>query len=203
MYTAQYQQQPTPAGGTIFKREWFQFYDVLPEAEQYLQSWDLSFKGEASSDYVVGLMAARVGANIYLMDRVKDQWAFTETCKQIVDLKRRYPDTRVILVEETANGPAVMNTLQQRIPGIIGVQPQGGKQARAQAASPTVEAGNVWLPNPYRHGRLVPDRAWVLDFLDQCCAFPRGAHDDDVDAFTQLVIRCVADANETFVELVW
>jgi hypothetical protein len=114
VYSAQYQQQPTPAGGLIFKREWFQFYDTLPPATHFLQSWDLSFKGEASSDFVVGLMAARVGANIYLLDRVRGQWAFPETCKQIDVFTRRYPDTGAILVEDTANGPAVMAVVSAR-----------------------------------------------------------------------------------------
>jgi predicted phage terminase large subunit-like protein len=198
MYTAQYQQQPTPAEGAIFKRDWFKFYDpqTMPAANAYLQSWDLSFKGEASSDFVVGLMAARVGANIYLMDRRKGQWSFTETCKQIIELKRQYPDTSSILVEDAANAAAVVDTLSQMIPGIVPVKPQGSKQVRAQAASPTVEASNIWLPDPYVRSQLLTERAWVLDFIDQCCAFPRGAHDDDVDAFTQLVVRCRAETEE-------
>ena len=29
-YAGQYQQRPAPAGGTIFEREWFQYYDQLP-----------------------------------------------------------------------------------------------------------------------------------------------------------------------------
>jgi predicted phage terminase large subunit-like protein len=130
------------------------------------------------------------------MDRRKGQWSFTETCKEIERLRRQYPDTRKVLVEDAANGPAVISAMERTIPGLIAVKPQGGKQARAQAASPAVEAGNIWLPNPYVQGRLLPEREWVLDFIDQCCAFPRGAHDDDVDAFTQLVARCQADAEE-------
>jgi hypothetical protein len=35
----------------------------------------------------------------------------------------------------------------------------------------------------------VPGREWVLDFIEQLAMFPNGAHDDDVDAFTQLVAR--------------
>ena len=35
------------------------------------------------------------------------------------------------------------------------------------------------------------ERAWVDDFLHQLCVFPTGAHDDDVDAFSQLIARCV------------
>jgi len=52
-----------------------------------------------------------------------------------------------------------------------------------------VEAGNVYLPNPRPHGTRIPDRDWVEDFLHQLTVFPHGAHDDDVDAFTQLLVR--------------
>ena len=90
---------------------------------------------------------------------------------------------------KTANGPAIIDVLHQRVSGLIAVQPEDGKLARAQAAQPCVEAGNVYLPNPRPYGRLIPERAWVDDFLYQLTVFPNGAHDDDVDAFTQLVVR--------------
>jgi predicted phage terminase large subunit-like protein len=190
-YAGQYQQRPAPAGGLLFHPEWFQFYDELPRVDTWLQSWDMTFKDSPSSDYVVGLQAARQGADIYLIDRRKGQWAFNETCRQVLELRRRYPETTATLIEDAANGPAIINVLGRQVSGIIGVTPEGGKYARAQAASPIVEAGNVWLPNPRPHGRLVPDRAWVDEFIHECCMFPTGAHDDDVDAFTQLVARCL------------
>ena len=179
-----------PAGGLLFLLKWFKFYDELPPVDTWLQSWDMTFKGSPSSDYVVGLQAARRGADLYLIDRRKGQWAFTDTCRQVLELCCQYPQTEAILIEDAANGPAIINALSRQVPGIIGVTPDGGKYARAQAASPTVEAGNVWLPNPRPQGRLLPERAWVDDFLHQCGVFPLGAHDDDVDALTQLVIRC-------------
>lgn len=190
-YAGQYQQAPAPAGGLLFHRHWFKFYDELPRVESWLQSWDMTFKDSPSSDYVVGLQAARQGADIYLIDRRKGQWAFNETCRHVLELHQLYPQTTTILIEDAANGPAIINVLGRQVPGIIGVTPAGGKCARAQAASPVVEAGNVWLPNPRPHGRLVPERAWVDDFIHECCVFPRGAHDDDVDAFSQLVARCI------------
>ena len=177
--------------GAAAYRDWFRFYDELPPVSTWLQSWDMTFKDSPSSDFVVGLQAARHGADIYLIDRKKGQWAFNETCRQVLDLYQRYPETGAILIEDAANGPAIINVLGRQVPGIIGVTPDGGKYARAQAASPTVEAGNVWLPNPRPHGRLLPERAWVADFLHACCMFPTGAHDDDVDAFTQLLTRCL------------
>jgi predicted phage terminase large subunit-like protein len=104
-------------------------------------------------------------------------------------LTQRYPDTGTILIEDAANGPAIIDALVHRIPGIIAVSPQGGKLARAHAAQPRVEAGSVYLPNPRPYGTLLPERAWVEDFLYQLTVFPHGAHDDDVDAFTQLLVR--------------
>jgi predicted phage terminase large subunit-like protein len=93
------------------------------------------------------------------------------------------------LIEDAANGTAIIDALTHRLPGIVAVHPEGGKLARAQAAQPRVEAGNVYLPHPRPHGTLLPERAWVEDFLYQLTVFPRGAHDDDVDAFTQLLVR--------------
>ena len=93
-----------------------------------------------------------------------------------------------MLVEEAANGAAVIDTLRREIPGLMGVRPEGGKFARASAAQPRVEAGQVYLPAPtWPNGRARPDRAWVDEFVTQLAAFPGAAHDDDVDAFTQLV----------------
>ena len=85
----------------------------------------------------------------------------------------------------------MIDTLRHEIPGIIAVQPQGDKVQRATACAPRVEAGNVYLPRPTGPtGRRLPARAWVDDFIEQVAAFPMGAHDDDdVDAFTQLLLR--------------
>jgi predicted phage terminase large subunit-like protein len=189
VFAGQYQQRPAPAGGLIFERDWFRYYHDLPSGLEIAQSWDMAFKDGKENDYVVGLVAGRTGSDIYLIDRVKGQWAFSESCRQVEALTRRYPDTRTVLIEDAANGPAIIDALTHRIAGIIAVSPEGGKLARAQAAQPRVEAGNVYLPHPRPHGALIAERAWVEDFVYQLAVFPHGAHDDDVDAFTQLLVR--------------
>jgi len=50
--------------------------------------------------------------------------------------------------------------------------------SRANTCAPFWEAGNVYLPE---------GAEWVDDFLNHLYGFPKMAHDDDVDAFTQLV----------------
>jgi predicted phage terminase large subunit-like protein len=68
------------------------------------------------------------------------------------------------------------------VPGLIPVEPDGSKEARASAVSPFVEAGAVHLPAP----ELAP---WVVGFVEEHAAFPNSAHDDQVDATSQALNR--------------
>jgi hypothetical protein len=83
--------------------------------------------------------------------------------------------------------------LHKKIEGLTAVSPEGGKWARAAAAQPAIEAGQVFLPQiRLANGEYHADRRWVDDFVATCAAFPRAAHDDDVDALTQLLAWCHA-----------
>lgn len=175
-----YQQRPAPSEGGILKRSWFQFYDVLPQSGTQIQSWDCTFKEGDKNDFVAGHVWQRSGANFYLVDRVHDRMGISDTMRALRTLTAKHPRARGKLVEDKANGPAVIELLRKEIPGLIPIDPQGGKVVRAQAISPYVEAGNVFLPRP--------DKApWIHDFLEECAAFPNAAHDDDVDAMTQAI----------------
>jgi predicted phage terminase large subunit-like protein len=189
-YEGQYQQRPSPSAGSLFERQWWRFYDELPPCTHYAQSWDLAFKDGPSNDFVVGLVAARQDASIYVMDRIKARMGFRETCAAIQSMTRRYPQAGAVYVEDAANGAAVLDFLKTSVPGLIGVQPEGGKYSRASACQPRVEAGQVYLPRPRTpSGTLIPGREWVEDFIEQMAQFPHGAHDDDVDAFSQLLVK--------------
>jgi predicted phage terminase large subunit-like protein len=83
------------------------------------------------------------------------------------------PGTTLKLVEDKANGPAVIQSLRHEIAGFVEVNPGGGKISRAAAASPQLESGNWYLPHPV----LAP---WIEQFIGECGAFPAGAHDDQV-----------------------
>jgi len=178
---ALYQQHPSPAEGGLFKREhWKYWRELPPKLTDWMQSWDCAFKATSSSDYVVGQVWARDGANRYLIDQVRRRMTFTETLQAIRDMTKLYPQTHHKLVEDKANGSAVIDTLRREIPGIVAVEPRGGKEVRAQAVTAQIEAGNVFLPQ---------NAPWLGDFIEECAAFPNGAHDDQVDAMTQYLAR--------------
>lgn len=203
--SAQLQQRPTTATGTILDARAWRFWRPrgvslplveikigdgtihrvdaveLPDVGIDSQSWDCAFKDNADSSYVVGQAWRKVDANIYLLDQERDQMNLPATIDAIRRLSARYPSATAKLVEDKANGPAVVQTLRSEIPGLLEVSPQGDKISRAHAASPFVESGNVYLPHP----GIAP---WVYDFIDECRNFPAAVYNDQVDAFTQYVI---------------
>lgn len=191
-FAAQYQQNPIPRTGGVFQRDWWRDYDHAPTEGRVIISCDLSFKDGETNDYCVMLVARQSGSRIYLLHRVKARMGFIEAYKALESLVHRFTAT-VVLVEEAANGQAVIETLKQHLTStaVIGVTPRGGKHARAWAAQPWVEGGQVFLPRVRTtDGECWPDRRWVEDFVDQTTLFPRGKYDDDVDACTQLIAWC-------------
>jgi predicted phage terminase large subunit-like protein len=179
-YAGQYQQRPSPAEGGILKRGWWKRYDVMPaKFDQQLQSWDMTFKDSKGSDFVVGQVWGRIGSNKYLLDQVRARMSFSQSIHAVRTLSEKWPEATAKLVEDKANGPAIIDTLKGHITGIIAITPQGSKEARAAAASPEVEAGNYHVPN-----NKMGD-----EFIEECASFPNGSHDDQVDTWSQAAAR--------------
>jgi predicted phage terminase large subunit-like protein len=104
------------------------------------------------------------------------------TMQAMKRLSAKWPKAMTKLVEDKANGPAVIAMLRHELSGLIAVNPEGGKEARAHAVSPQIEAGNVYLPES-------ASAPWVDQFIDECAVFPYGIYDDQVDAMTQALNR--------------
>lgn len=172
-----YQQRPSAEEGDIVKREWFRYYSVAPsEWDQIIMSWDMTFKNSSSSDWVVGQVWGRQGARKYLLDQVRDRMGFVETRRAVKRLRDKWPKATAILIEDKANGPAIIDTLREAISGIIAINPKDSKVARLEAISPQIEAGDVFLPET---------APWIHDFIEEFLMFPNGVNDDQVDTATQ------------------
>lgn len=181
-WLALYQQRPTSPGGSIWKREWFRRWESLPPTwDDMIQSWDLTFGGEGeSASYVVGQVWGKSGADLYLLDQVRGRWDFPGQLAQIRKLTARWPEATAVVVEDKANGRAVIDVLSREIQGVVPFSPHGSKEVRASSVSPMIEAGNVWVPT---HAQ------WADAYLDECSVFPSGQHDDQVDATSQALAK--------------
>lgn len=150
---------------------------ALPAGGRVVISLDAAFKDLSTSDAVCFLIVRAVGAERYVLERRHGRMSFTTTVNTLRELAARYPGA-TFLVEDAANGTAVIDQCRRVVPNLVAVQPKESKEARAAACSPAVEAGQVFLPE---------GAGWLGDFVEECAAFPRGKHDDQVDALTQLL----------------
>ena len=183
-YSAQRQQEPVPRGGGIFKDHWFRYYDVVPDRLDLVTiSADCAFKDLESSDNVALQVWGQKGANHYLLKQYHGKMGFLKTINNIIELVKQYPTFHEILIEEAANGIAIIEALNKKLRSVIGIRADKSKVARATACEPEVEAGQIFLPNPEHN-------PWIKNlFLPEVTSFPKAINDDQVDAMTQYLNR--------------
>lgn len=209
----QLQQRPAPAGGGIVKAHWFRYWvdaehkhlidqpprvkdahgtwidaivRVIPragDADQHLQSWDMAFKGTEGSSRVAGQVWMQHGADAYLLDNRAEHLTFTETLAAVERMSDDHPRAYRKLVEDKANGPAVIDTLRSKLGGFDPVEPYGSKVARMHAVTPMIAGGNVYLPHPG-----MPGYHWVQGLRERLTTFPAGASSDEADATSQALL---------------
>lgn len=187
IFAGQYQQRPAPAEGNFIKRKEVRYYGGIDpttgQADEQLPlyfdrkviSVDAAFKDVATADYVAILVIGVKGRKRYVLDVINAHLDAAATEAAIRRLREHHKPCAVI-VEDKANGPAVIQRLKVSVPGVIEINPQGGKTARMFAASPEWQAGDWYV------GR---NAAWTGPFIDQITNFPAAAHDDMVDSMTQ------------------
>ena len=155
---------------------------VPAEFNTMIQSWDMAFKGLATSDYVVGQVWGARHADRFLLDQCRDRLDMPSTKEAVKRMSQRWPKAGAKLIEDKANGPAVIQELRRDVSGLIEVNPEGGKIARAHAVAAQAESGNIYLPHP----AIAP---WIEALIEEMASFPNGRNDDQVDAMTQALNR--------------
>ena len=217
-WSALFQQKPAPAKGAIFDISWWRYWTTDParatadgkvryidpaelRTGRVIDSWDATFKGTDGSDYVVGQRWAAVGANRFLLWQSRARRSFTQT---VAEMEAALPGgsgatpyadlVRERLVEDKANGPAIIDLLRDKISGLLPVNPRGSKEARARAVTPAIESGNVYLPDPG-----MPGYEWVSGLITEARSFPSGSNDDQVDSMTQALDHLYAGGSATIV----
>jgi predicted phage terminase large subunit-like protein len=211
VFAALYQGRPSPDAGNVWQRQWWRRYGtplwsqhpdrpdayLVHEYDELLISVDAAFKDTKSSDYVVIQVWCRRGANVYLLDQVRKRLSFTDTLTAFLAMVARWPQAARKLIEDKANGTAVIDSLKAKIPGLIPVTPHESKYARASAVSPFIEAGNVFLPAA--EIALFDAEA----FIDEAAGFPNAAHDDQVDGASQALAELLLDGNGAQAWIAW
>ena len=185
VWASLYQQSPIIEGGNIVKEDWFKYYTDLPfdktkwRDSHTVTSWDLSFKKTGKS-YVVGIVLAKHKQSFYVLDIYRRKADIVETQRAIKKMSEDHPYCRSVLIEDKANGPAIVALLKHEVPNIIAVPVSAAKDERLHSIAPTIEAGNLYLPLNHPLSKTV---------VEEMCSFPNAENDDIVDAMSQGINR--------------
>lgn len=166
----------------MIKRHWIVRYKKLPpmsERLMILQSWDTANKGGPQNDWSVcttWVLASKM--RWFLVDVWRGRVDYP-ALKATVEAQAKKWGARRVLIEDAGAGTMLVQELRARVPGIIGVRPDGDKVSRMAVASAKFEAGQA----------LLPERAlWLADFESELFAFPGVKHDDQCDSVSQALL---------------
>ena len=183
---AQLQQRPAPAGGAIIKREWLGHrYKNPPDGARYAISVDCAFKDHDTSSYVVLQLWAAHQNNFYLVDQIREHLDIVGTMAAIRKARtdRIWGQARAVVIEDRANGPAIISMLKREMTGILPFDPgTRSKEERLQAVAPYFEAGNVLLPE---------HETWLegpSGYVEELASFPTSRYNDQVDCTSQILL---------------
>lgn len=202
-WNALYQGRPFADAGDLFKREYWKTFSrtaAIRDNLDYLQmSIDATFRNTETSDYVAIEVWGLQGRDTYLFKLVNKRMGFRDTVQKIKDICREFNDIDELVIELKANGDAIVDTLtyEENMPPIVGVEPKGGKFARAQATSNYVATGACHLPDDLTAEELAdietdnPKYIGTEVFVQQHTGFPFAKHDDMVDSQTQGLTRII------------
>ncbi|MFH1605528.1 MAG: terminase [Pseudomonadota bacterium] len=195
----QLQQRPAPAGGALFKREWWSGqnrYDPADPvwARKCVGRWlsvDTAFSEKTSADNTaIGVYELMPDYHLIKRDCIVKRIEFPALLREIESVaKRNNRDFKLkgVLIEDKGSGTSALQTLRLAADEwlrniLFATTPVVSKEVRWQQAGQWCERGMVLLPTP---SERVP---WLHDFEEELYNVPSTAHDDMADEFGQIIL---------------
>lgn len=181
-YAAQYDQNPTPSGGYIWKKWFKEVPDHLWPDKKYFTSlssdWDLAYTKEEVNAASAYITTGKIKNDIFIEDF---DWAWLEYPELIKWIKSKQAPH---YIEQKATGKSAKQSLHKEGVLAIEVPVPGGsdKVARAKMATPIAEAGFVFIRKSMADRLYNDSRQGIL-------RFPRGKYKDAADVVAQALLR--------------
>ncbi|OXM84008.1 hypothetical protein CF651_22950 [Paenibacillus rigui] len=188
VFNALYQQRPSAAGGTIFKREYFryfreetiynqQYFIVGDKRYQKLECWVFQTVDTANSEktindyFVVSTFYVTPDKDILLYDVYRTHITGPDQKPLMKQQLHRYRP-RFQAIEDKTFGTNLIQECKREGMTVRAVKVDKDKVTRSLPIAARYEVGKVW----HREGA-----PWLTDFEDELLSFPRVKNDDQVD----------------------
>ena len=194
-FASLYQQNPTPAGGGVFKPDWMRRrYCVghsgekcpknaapLPQDRRrwrVIQTVDLGGKQGVGHDPSAIATWGYDGLSKYVLDYWSSQAEYADIKPMFV--QRYYEqNARTMFIEDATWAQPLISDLRRETGVlVVAVRAKGSKWTRADEASPEFQASRVVLPCT---------APWLDGWVHEHVSFPNGAHDEAVDTTSMAV----------------
>lgn len=194
-WSALFQQNPMPACGTVFKLDWFKYFEeiegkyvvddaiVEPDGCRIFQAVDLATSLEHSDYSVIGTFAVTPQGDLLVLDIKKERIEAWRLADMICQNYR--PEIGYIIIEATGFQTAFFQDVLRRGIPAKPIYPQRSKDLRAIPLASRMEQGKVF----FRRGA-----SWLPALRDELVSFPLGAHDDQVDVLAYAALEQAAGA---------
>jgi predicted phage terminase large subunit-like protein len=177
---AQYQQRPRARKGKIIDPAWFRRIDPIyvPLMMARVVGVDLAISTKTSADFTVAVCVGYgVDGHYYIFRPYREKRESPDLRRDIPLYARQHYASQVAVesvayqlsfVQELRADPTMMGI------AVIEADADRDKESRARTWSPIAEQELVYLVDD--------GSGWADVFLDECRDFPRGRHDDQIDA---------------------
>lgn len=200
-WAGQMMQNPKPRGGAIIRDDWWKLYGrpdedptevklKFPAFSYLVASLDCALTEKKEND-PSALVILGVWTNpntgrmaVMVVQCWTDHLQINALVRRVADTCDKYRVDRLI-IENKANGHSVQQELRRLFAdaewGVEMIDPHDvganvfNKIARVNSVTHLFEEGMVWYPNTQ----------WAKLLIEECSIFPRGSHDDRIDALVQ------------------
>lgn len=177
-FSAQYQQEPFAHEGELIKPEHIQLYDGdVPESATIIMSCDTASKTGEANDNSAIIVCAYFNDAYHIIHVVCGKFPLKGLTSRVVELYHHYKSP-TLLIEDNGSGTSLIQIFEEHGIWAIGIKPVGSKEDRVLRNLAPFETGRFYVS---AHMSL------LAEYQRELLSFPKGKHDDMVDATIQIL----------------